>query len=73
MPRHLNKFSIQGYLAIVDCIIYKAIYTEHDSCCLQRDLNTILQWTEIWQVKLNIDECSYVYMHNEMHKVIPSN
>ena len=35
----------------------------HDSCCLQRDLIVILQWTEIWQMKLNTD--------NEMHKVIP--
>jgi len=40
-----------------DCIIYKVIDTEHDSHCLQGDLDVILQWTEIWQMKLNIDKC----------------
>ena len=40
-----------------DCIIYRAIDSEHDSQYLQKDLDTILHWAEIWQMKLNIDKC----------------
>ena len=43
-----------------DCIIYKIINSMDDSRCLQRDLNVISQWTETWQMQLNIDKCAVI-------------
>ena len=40
-----------------DCVIYRIIESLEDSLCLQRDLNTILDWTRKWQMQLNIDKC----------------
>jgi len=40
-----------------DCVLYRVINSEQDSVCLQHDLNTIISWTEKWQMELNIDKC----------------
>ena len=40
-----------------DCVIYRIIESLEDSLCLQRDLNTIIDWTRKWQMQLNIDKC----------------
>ena len=34
-----------------DCVIYRIIESLEDSLCLQRDLNTILDWTRKWQMQ----------------------
>ena len=43
--------------------------TEHDSRCLQGDLDVILQWTEIWQMKLNIDKCLIIRCTRSSHLI----
>ena len=40
-----------------DCVMYRIIDSLEDSLCLQRDLSTILNWTKMWQMQLNIDKC----------------
>ena len=40
-----------------DCVVYRIIDTLQDSLCLQRDLNTVSNWTEKWQMQLNTDKC----------------
>ena len=40
-----------------DCIIYKTITTTQDAEQLQDDLRKICEWTNKWQMKLNVDKC----------------
>ena len=41
-----------------DCVIYKSITTLEDAKQLQEDLYKICEWTNKWQMKLNIDKCA---------------
>ena len=44
-----------------DCVVYRVNNSEQDSINLQRDLNTITNWTKIWQMQLNINKCMYTH------------
>ena len=41
-----------------DCVIYKSITSLEDAEQLQEDLCKICEWTNKWQMKLNIDKCA---------------
>ncbi len=41
-----------------DCILLKHINTETDSLTLQQDLDTVVQWSEKWQMSYNSQKCS---------------
>ena len=52
-------------LFVDDCIIYKPITTLQDVKQLQEDLCKIFEWTNKWQMKLNIDKCAVLrYTHS---------
>ena len=40
-----------------DCVLYRFIKTTEDHECLQQDLNTLVEWTEQWQMILNPAKC----------------
>lgn len=40
-----------------DCVIYKEISSDSDAIALQSDVDRVLQWCELWQMKLNINKC----------------
>jgi hypothetical protein len=40
-----------------DCLLYRTITSEQDHIILQKDLNTLLHWADIWQMKFNADKC----------------
>ena len=40
-----------------DCILYRIIETPDDHQYLQSDLNSLIQWTMQWQMKLNPEKC----------------
>lgn len=40
-----------------DCIVYRAITNQDDTCTLQQDLNAISLWCETWLMPLNTTKC----------------
>jgi len=40
-----------------DCVLYRVIKSPQDRALLQQDLNQFVQWTQTWQMKLNIGKC----------------
>ena len=40
-----------------DCVLYRVIKSPQDHLSLQQDLNQLVQWTDTWQMKLNIGKC----------------
>ena len=44
-----------------DCVLYKSITSLEDAEQLQEDLCKICEWTNKWQMKLNIDKCAGYY------------
>ena len=40
-----------------DCVLYRVIKSSQDRDLLQQDLNQLVQWTQTWQIKLNIEKC----------------
>ena len=40
-----------------DCVLYRVIETTEDHNILQQDLNTLVEWSNQWQMTLNPDKC----------------
>ena len=40
-----------------DCLLYHVISCEEDIAELQRDLNTMFKWSQLWQMKFNVSKC----------------
>ncbi len=51
-----------------DCVIYKSITSLEDAEQLQEVLCKICEWTNKWQMKLNIDKCAVLHC---THSPIP--
>jgi len=41
-----------------DCVIYKTITSPQDPEQLQEGLHKICEWTQRWQMKINVDKCA---------------
>ena len=41
-----------------DCVIYKTVTSVQEAEQLQDDLQKIYEWTNKWQMKLNVDKCA---------------
>ena len=44
-------------LSADDCILHRTIQSEADTILLQKNIDSLLAWTIIWQMELNIDKC----------------
>ena len=40
-----------------DCVLYRVIKSPQDNLILQQDLTQLAQWTDTWQMRLNIEKC----------------
>ena len=40
-----------------DCVLYRVIKASEDCRYLQEDLNHLVHWINLWQMKLNSDKC----------------
>ena len=41
-----------------DCVLYRTVTSLEDSKQLQYDLDSILEWSQIWKMKFNIRKCT---------------
>ena len=39
-----------------DCVVYRQIDSPQDHVILQKDLNKLVDWSNIWQMKFNVDK-----------------
>jgi hypothetical protein len=53
-----------------DAKFYKAISCETDCTRLQADLDSVANWCNIWQIKLNINKCSVIAFTKKLSKQI---
>ena len=44
-------------LFVDDCLVYRSISCTADSLSLQEDLDRLPKWSNVWQMKFNIDKC----------------
>ena len=42
-----------------DSLLYRVINTEQDTLQLQQDLDLLSDWAETWQLKFNVNKCTY--------------
>jgi len=45
-----------------DTRIFGAIKNTDDQCMMQKDLNTLLQWTKEWQMLFNVEKCKVMHL-----------
>ena len=43
------------------CIIYRLIKSTYDTEKLQKDIDFVLSWANVWQMKFNISKCCYMH------------
>ena len=53
----IDNLKCNAYLYADDMKIYTRIINESDRQKLQEDINTIVDWTKLWLLKLNISKC----------------
>ena len=45
-----------------DCLVYRTITNTEDHLSLQQDLNTLVKWSDSWQMKFNVAKCSIIHV-----------
>ena len=55
-----NGISSSIRLFADDCILYRTVKSKNDSAILQQDLNLLLHWATVWQMKFNVNKCVLV-------------
>ena len=60
-----NKIKSSLRLYADDVILYSEIHSEQDVIRLQKDLDTIAQSAETWQMKLNLAKCEHLIITNQ--------
>ena len=53
-----DKVSSSLRLFADDCVLYRTVTSLGDSEQLQYDLDSILEWSQIWQMNFNIRKCT---------------
>jgi len=48
-----------------DVILYREIHSEDNVFRLQKDLDAITQWADIWLMKLNLSKCEHLIVTNK--------
>ena len=52
-----------------NCIVYRTIRSQHDSCKLQNDISSLLKWAETWQMRFNSKKCHILSISRQCNKV----
>ena len=45
-----------------DTKIFRRVDSEVDKDVLQRDLDRLVQWSEVWQMRFNVDKCKVMHL-----------
>ena len=53
-----DKVSSSLQIFADDCILYRTVTSLEDSKQLQYDLDSILEWLQLWQMNFNIRKCT---------------
>jgi len=60
-----SKVTSKIKLYASNIILYRQIHSEDDASRLQKDLDTITQWADIWLTKLNLFKCEHLIITNK--------
>ena len=52
-----------------DCLLFRTISSIEDTTKLQRDLNTLHEWSNRWQMKFNAKKCYTMRIHRGKHPI----
>ena len=55
-----------------DCILYRTITSSEDSIQLQRDLDSIFEWSQLWQMNFNIKKCVVLRCYRITSRILTS-
>lgn len=50
-----------------DTKLYRCVHSEVDYNLLQRDLENLSEWTQTWQLRLNLSKCKSLFLGNRLH------
>jgi hypothetical protein len=50
-----------------DCLIYRSIRSVQDQLILQRDLDRLVSWSDMWGMKFNAKKCNIMSTHKGLH------
>ena len=53
------------YLYADDIQIFREVNSEEDTIALQRDLDQLVQWEHMWQLRFNVDKCKVMHLGGE--------
>jgi len=70
LPEHVSNSRIR--LFTDDCIIYKQILTPNDVDLLQEDVNSVVQWASLWQMRFNVTKYCYLQISSSQVHHFPS-
>ena len=52
-----------------DCLVYRTITNTEDHLSLQQDLNTLVKWSDLWQIKFNVAKCSIIHVTQNRSRI----
>ena len=52
-----------------DCLLFRTISSIEDTTKLQKDLNTLHEWSNRWQMKFNAKKCYTMRIHRGKHPI----
>ena len=61
----MDELNPTGGFFADDCVIYREVSHRREAEELQRDLETISEWTRNWQLSLNIQKCKVMVITNK--------
>ena len=54
-----------------DCIVYRTIRSQNDSCKLKNDISSLLRLAETWQMRFNSKKCHILSISRQRNKSSP--
>jgi hypothetical protein len=49
-------------------VVYRPIHTEKDHQLMQEDLDTLVGWSDTWQMEFNVSKCAIMQTTNKRSK-----
>lgn len=59
----VEELNCNCYLYADDMKMYKILKSEDDCCCLQKNLNNVVKWSDKWKIRLNIAKCKVLRLN----------
>jgi hypothetical protein len=55
-----------------DCLLYRHIRNDEDAAALQKDLTSLQQWEETWQMQFHLQKCKVIHVTNKRKPITHS-